>query len=207
MQAGRNNYRRRRGLSPEQKELAARCSYSVILVVVALFLLRPLMVSQMLSRAEAYAAVGLFDESKRQCNKALLFDSDNSQAWCQLGHVYKAQGDLGLALMAYQRATEADPANKPADYELATLYLRDRCYEQAIPLLEQVRLLGPDHNKRLQQDGFSYHKSALSLLITCYEKVGEPAKAQFAEKEMRLFYPDSASSGPSPAAIVWPHED
>ena len=165
MQSGQIVYRRKRGLSQEQKELAARGSYSVILIVVALFVIRPLMVSQMLSRAEAYAALGLFDESRRQCNKALLFDTDNSQAWCQLGHIYKAEGDLDTAQAAYEKATEADPSNKPAGYELATLYLRNGRYEEAIVLLDRVRVLGPDDSQRLEHDGFSYHKSALNLLL------------------------------------------
>ena len=194
MQGGQVVYRRKRGLSQEHKELAARASYSVIMIVVALFLIRPLMVSQILSRAEAYSALGMFDESRRECNKALLFDTDNSKAWCQLGHIYKAEGDLDTAQVAYEKAAEADPTNKPASYELATLYLRSGRYEDAIVLLEQVRSLGPDRGQRLQHDGFSYHKSALSLLLTCYEKTGAASKAQFTREEMRVFYPDTISS-------------
>ena len=196
MQRGQITYRRKPGLSPEQKEWAARGSYSVIMIVVALFLIRPLMVSQIISRAEAYSALGMFDESRRECNKALLFDSDNSQAWCQLGHIYKAEGDRDTAVAAYEKAAEIDPSNKSGCYELAILYLQDGRYNDAIGLLEQVRSFGPDKNNRLEHDGFSYHKSALSLLLTCYEKVGNSTKAQFTQEEMRVFYPGSVSPEP-----------
>ncbi|MBN1360632.1 MAG: tetratricopeptide repeat protein [Sedimentisphaerales bacterium] len=191
MQRGKIIYPKKRGLSQEQKELAARGSYSVILVVVALFLIRPLMVSQILNRAEAYSAFGLFEDSKRQCNKVLLIDGNNSRAWCQLGHIYRAEGDLHMALEAYRRATEADPTNKPANYELAMMHLREGRHQEAITYFEQVRALGPDQNERLQQDGFSYHKSALGALIGCYEKVGDPDKARFTREELRVFYPDT----------------
>ena len=207
MLGGRIINRRKPGLSPEQKEWAARGSYSVILIVVTLFVIRPLMVSQILSRAEAYSALGMFDESERQCNKALLFDSDNSQAWCQLGHIYKAECDLETALVVYKKAAETDPTNKSAYYALATLYLQDGCYRDAIGLLEQVRTLGPDKSERLAHDGFSYHKSALSLLLTCYEKVGDSSKARFTREEIRVFYPDSISNEPANPQADEPSED
>ncbi len=168
----------------------------MILVVFALFLIRPLLVSEILNRAEAYSAFGLFNESKRQCNKVLLIDGNNSQAWCQLGHIYQAEGDLDTALMAYQKATEADPTNRPANYDLALLHLQGGRYEQAIPYLERVRTLGPDRGQRLEQDGFSYHRSALSTLIACYEKAGDSTKAQFTREEMRVFYPHSVCGPP-----------
>jgi tetratricopeptide (TPR) repeat protein len=207
MQGKQVIYPRRRGLSQEHKELAARGSYSVILIVVALFLIRPFAVSQILGRAEAYSAFGLFEESKRQCNKVLLIDGNNSQAWCQLGHIYKAEGDRDAARMAYQKATEADPTNKQANYELGVICVQDGRHENAIRHLEQVRALGPDRNERLQRDGLSYHKSALSLLITSYEKTGDPAKAQFTREEMRVFYPDSIVPEPSQVEIRKPHVD
>lgn len=190
MQGGQIIYPKRRRSGAEYKEFVARGSCSVILVVLALFLIRPLMVTQILSRAEAYSAFGLFEESKRQCSKALLIDGNNSRAWCQLGHIHKAEGDLDLASAAYQKAAEADPTNRPARYELAMLHVQAGRCDEAIPYLEQLRVLGPDEGERLQQDGFSYHKSALTMLFLCYEKAGDSAKAQFTREEMRVFYPD-----------------
>jgi tetratricopeptide (TPR) repeat protein len=173
------------------KELVAKGAYSVIFVVLALIALRPLMVKQILSRADAYSAFGLYDESKRQCNKALLLDSDNSQAWYSLARIHKTQENLDMALGAYQMATAADRGNIPAHFELGMLYVEDDRYQQAIPHFDQVRQLG---TSRKTPSKFPYHKSSLDMLLLCYEKVGDPTKAEFTREEMRVFYPHHTPS-------------
>jgi hypothetical protein len=72
------HYQERRRRRQEYKELAAKNCCSVIVVVIALVALRPLMVDQILGRAEAYSAVGRLDESQRECDKALLIDPPTS---------------------------------------------------------------------------------------------------------------------------------
>lgn len=190
MENGRIICPRRRGRLSEYRELAARGSCSMIFVVLAMIVLRPVMVDQMLSRAEAYSAFGLDDESKRQCDKALLLDSDNSRAWCQLARIYKAQGDSDAALGAYQKSAEADATNKPAHFELGVMYAHDGLCRQAIPCFEQVRRLGPDKPESLQKGGFAYHRAALDMLAMCYEKTGNITKAEFTLEEIRVFYPN-----------------
>lgn len=183
-----NEYRRRKERRQEYKDLAARGCYSMILVMVALILLRPLMVSHILSRADAYSAVGRLDESGRQCDKALLIDGDSSDAWYGLAEVHKARGDRELACGAYQKATEADSRNAPAHFKLAMMYVDDGRYQLAIPYFEQVRKLGPDK----PEPGVpttSYHRTALDMLALCYEKEGDPVKMELTLKEIRIFYP------------------
>ena len=82
------------------RELAAKSSFSLILIVVLLFLIRPLMVGQILSRADAYSTCGLYDESKRQCSKVLLMDGSNSTAWYLLGLCQARRQDRGHAAEA-----------------------------------------------------------------------------------------------------------
>lgn len=183
---------RRKTLSNGYKELAAKGSYSVIFIVLALIALRPVMVDQMISRADAYSAYGMQEDSKRQCNKALLLDSDNSEAWCRLARIYLAEGNRDMAYGAYLSATRADAANKPAHYELGMMYAQDHLYKEAIPYLDQVRKLGPDKPGSIQRGGFPYHKTALDMLALCYEKAGDIAKAEFTLEEIRVFYPDYA---------------
>jgi len=183
---------RHRGQWKEYRELAAKGSCTTIFIVLALIALRPVMVNQMVSRAEAYSAFGFDDESKRQCDKALLLDSDNSRAWCQLARIYKTQGDFDTALGAYQKSAEADATNIPAQFELGVMYTRDGLHRQAIPCFEQVRKLGPDKPEALRKGGFPYHKAALDMLAMCYEKTGNIAKAEFTLEEIRVFYPNYA---------------
>ncbi|UCD48850.1 MAG: tetratricopeptide repeat protein [Phycisphaerales bacterium] len=194
MEEGQIVYSKRREREHAVKDFVAKGSYSVIIVVVALIALRPLMVRQLLNRADAYSAFGLYEESKRQCDKALLLDSDNSQVWYNLAHIHKTQEHLDLALGAYQKATETDPGNVPAQFELGMMYVQDGRHQQAIPHFDQVRRCSSDKTYRPAKGDFPYHKSSLDMLLGCYEKVGDTDKAEFTREEMRVFYPHHAPS-------------
>jgi tetratricopeptide (TPR) repeat protein len=172
----------------ECKEFAANACCSVILIVVALILLRPLMIGQILSRADAYSAVGQLDESKRQCDKALLIDSESSVAWHQYARLYNEVGNREAAYRAYQKATQADSTNWQAHYELGVMYVDDGKYEIAVPYFEQARKVGA-RRKDTPAGARSYHRDALDMLALCYEKVGDAAKLEFTLEEMRIFYP------------------
>ena len=182
-------YRQRQERRQECKELAAKSCYSIIIVILALVALRPLMVDQILSRAEAYSAGGMLEESQRQCDKALLIDDDNSRAWCQLARIYKIRREREMAYSAYQKAVRADSTNRAARYELAMMYMDDGKHELAIPSLEQVCEFGPDRTKGGIIGQSSYHQAALYMLVLCYEKVGDPSKTELTLKQMRVFYP------------------
>ena len=173
------------------KELVAKGAYSIIFVVLALIALRPLMVNQMLSRADAYATFGLHDESKRQCSKALLLDENNGQAWHKLARIHRGEGNIDMALGAYQMATASDRGNTPAYFEYAMMHVEEGRHKQAIPLLDRVRQLKSNEKA---PGGSSYHKASLDMLLRCYEKVGDQAKVEFTREEMRVFYPHLTSS-------------
>ncbi len=185
--------RQSRERQQEYKDLAATSCYSIILVIVALVVLRPLMVDQILSRADAYSAAGMLDDSQRQCDKALLIDDDNSRAWCQLARIHKIRGDREMAYSAYEKAVQVDGTNRSANYELAMMYMDDGKHHLAIPYLERVAELGPDRTKDGVVGQDSYHQAALYMLVLCYEKVGDPIKTEVALKEMRVLYPGSGN--------------
>jgi len=185
--------RQRRERRQERKELAAKSCYSIIIVIVALVALRPLMVNQILSRADAYLATGMVEESQRQCDKALLIDDDNSPAWCQFARLLKIRGDRAAAISAYDKAVQADSTNGSAHYELAMMYVDDGRHQMAIPHLEQVRRLGPNRTQDGAMGQNSYYREALYVLVLCYQKVGDPVKTEVTLKEMRALYPDSGT--------------
>ncbi|OHB65444.1 MAG: hypothetical protein A2Y77_09760 [Planctomycetes bacterium RBG_13_62_9] len=190
MQTGEIICPRRRVYRAEHKELVARASYSLIFVILGLAAARPLMVNHILGRAEAYATLNLYDDAKRQCDKALLLDNDNSEAWCKLARIYRFEGDREMAYGAYEKATQADAANKPAHYELGMMYAQDDRFQEAIPYFDQVRKLGPDKPSHPRQDGFRYHKASMEMLALCYEQTDNAAKAEFTHEEIKVFYPD-----------------
>jgi tetratricopeptide (TPR) repeat protein len=178
----------------DYRELATRGLSSLLIVLLGLFILRPVMIKHILSRADVYSAAGLGQDSKRQCNKALLLDNDSSEAWCRLARLYKAENSREMAFGAYQRATQADAQNKPAHFELAMMYIQDDDYRHAIPYLEQVRKLGPDGPEYIRRGGFPYHKASLELLTTCYEETGDVSKTELTLEERRAFYPNDADT-------------
>ncbi len=173
----------------ECKEFAVNSCYSLIIIGAALILLRPVMVRQILSRAEAYASVGQIDESKRECEKALLIDSEASLTWRQMARLYKATGDRDMAYDAYQKAVQADAKNKPAQFELGVMYIEDGMYPLAIPVFEQVRELGPDKTGDPEPGTPLYHRDALDKLALCYEKTGNTTKMEVTLEQMKIFYP------------------
>ncbi len=185
--------RQRREHLQECKDLASKSCYSIIIVIVALIVLRPLMVDQILSRAQAYSATGMLEESQRQCDKALLIDDDNSRAWCELARLHNLRRERDMAYAAYEKAVRSDHTNRSARYELAKMYMDDGKHQLAIPYLEQVRELGPERAKDGAVEQNSYHRSALYMLAQCYEKVGDPLKTELSLKQMRVIYPDDGN--------------
>jgi tetratricopeptide (TPR) repeat protein len=199
-------YQQRRERMREYKESAAKGCYSLIIIIVVLILLRPVMVNQMVSLAGAYSGVGLLDESMRQCDKALLLDGQNSEAWRQSAQIHLARGNRDMAYAAYQEAVQANPSDRVARVELAAMYIEDDRHQLAIPYLEQVRKLGPDNSAGYGRPPISCHRAALEMLIRCYEKEGDAGKLEMVLKEARIFYPDygktkhpSAQPNESPA--------
>jgi tetratricopeptide (TPR) repeat protein len=187
------HYQERRRRRQEYKELAAKNCCSVIVVVIALVALRPLMVDQILGRAEAYSAVGRLDESQRECDKALLIDDNSSHAWCQSARISKTRGNREAAYEAYHRAVRADAGDRSANFELGMMYADDGRYQSAIPHFEQVRALGSDKVMQGRPGSTSCHKAALHMLALCYQKVGDPVKTELIEKEIHVFYPVSGT--------------
>jgi tetratricopeptide (TPR) repeat protein len=183
-------YVRLRERRQRYKELAARSCYSGVMVMIALVVLRPLIVDQILSRADAYSIVGKLDECQRQCDKALLIDEDSSRAWCLLARIAKLRGNREIAYGNYEKAVQADNTNISAHFELGVMYMDDGRHELAIPHFEQVRRLGPEKPANGRPGRNSYHRASLYMLVLCYEKIGDPIKTELTLKQIRVFYPD-----------------
>lgn len=202
-----NLSRKRRERRQEYKDLGIRSCYSILIVVIALVALRPVLVDQLLNRADAYSVAGQTDESERQCSKALLIDDDCSRAWCQLARIHKIKGDRAEAYEDYRKAVQADAGNRAANYELGMMYAADDRHQSAIPYFEQVRALKSDPIVP-GRPSTTYHRDALHMLLQCYKKVDDPVKTDLVLREIRAYYPDSLSpqeaSEPLPATSL-PH--
>ncbi|MFH1370252.1 MAG: hypothetical protein ABII09_03055 [Planctomycetota bacterium] len=169
---------------------ATRWSTSMLFVLAVLFILKPVIVQNLLNRAEAYASYGLYNNAARECKKAIYLDGDNMLAWNTLGSSYKNQDDVDNAVNTYLNAININPANINAHFKVAMIFALERNYNRAIPHFERVRFFGPESPAELAADSFSCYRSSLEMLSLCYEKTGKPAKQQNVLEELARTYPD-----------------
>jgi tetratricopeptide (TPR) repeat protein len=167
---------------------ATRWSMSMLFVLVVLFALKPLIVRNLLARAEAYTSYGLYNNAARECKKAIFLDGDNMLAWNTLGSSYKNQDDVDNAVNTYLNAININPANKNAHFKVAMIFALEQNYNRAIPHFERVRSLGPESLAVFAADPFSYYRSSLEMLSLCYERTGKSGKQQIILEELARTY-------------------
>ncbi len=107
-----------------------RWSLSIMFVMLALFALKPVIIDRLISRAEAYSSYNMFNNTERECQKAIFLDGDNIRAWNLLGNAYKSRGDIANAVNTYLNAININPANKVAHFRVAMIYTLDKDYQQ-----------------------------------------------------------------------------
>jgi tetratricopeptide (TPR) repeat protein len=151
--------------------------------------MRPFIVKQLLSRASSYMTCELFNDAIRNYEKAVFIDKKDVKAWGMLGYAYKSNGDLGKSIYAFHQAIKSDPKDKNANLSLGAILVSKKEYKEAIPYLEQIRMLGPQERGPVM-DMVSYHKSSLKLLMSCYEALKEFDKRDSALEELHKYYPE-----------------
>ena len=166
-----------------------RWSLSLVFVIVVLVGLRPVIVRNLLARAEAYSSNGLYKNAARESNKAVFLDTSNIEAWNLLGSSYKNQDDLDNAVIAYLNAINVKPNNIIAHFRVAMIFAVEQNYNRAIPHFERVRYFGPETYKELAIDNFSYYRASLEMLSLCYERTGRTEKQQAVLKDLARTYP------------------
>jgi tetratricopeptide (TPR) repeat protein len=177
-------------------KLRTKWIFSLIFIPVSIFLLRSFIAKQIVYRASAYRASYMYKDSLRQYKKAVFLDGDNSDAWTEMGDVYKIVEDVEKAISAYRKAIEINPQNKKALYSLGmTLALRKQQYEEAGNLWNRVRELGPESDEEKAKYKLSYHRQSLLSLVTYYRRMNEPDKEADAQEELNRYYPPKTGAG------------
>jgi tetratricopeptide (TPR) repeat protein len=171
-----------------------RWSLSIVLVMLAIFALKPVIVNRLISRAEAYSSYKMFNNAERECQKAISLDGDNIRAWNILGDSYNNQGDITSAVNTYLTAANVNPANKVAHFRVAKIFALDKNYNRAIPHFELIRILGPESPACLARDPFSYYRASLEMLSLCYEKTGKTDKVNDIVKDLARTYPGNTQN-------------
>jgi tetratricopeptide (TPR) repeat protein len=161
-----------------------RWSLSIVFVMLALFVLKPVIINRLISRAEAYSSSSMFNNVERECQKVIFLDGSNARAWNLLGGAYKSRGDTLNAVNTYLNAINVNPANKVAHFRVAMIFALEKDYSRAIPHFELIRILGPESPASFACDPFSYYRASLEMLSLCYEKTGKPDKIQDIIKDL-----------------------
>jgi tetratricopeptide (TPR) repeat protein len=169
-------------------------SFSLVFILTAVFLIKPFLVTQIVSRAEAYTTYGLYKDAVRQYHKALFIDSKNSDVWNRLGNSYKSLGTLSDATTAYHAAIEIDSKNRLALFNLGMILMLKKDYQNAMPYFERVARLGPEDAEYLAVYRFSQHKSSMEMLALCHQRLGQNEEAKKLLEELLRIYPNCISA-------------
>jgi tetratricopeptide (TPR) repeat protein len=85
----------------------------------------------------AYRDLGKYDEAKQFLEKGLQLDGNDPVILYNLGYIAKRQGDAAAADRYLTRAIQLDPKYGQALFELGSLKVEEKKYDEAVPLLRR----------------------------------------------------------------------
>ncbi len=97
-----------------------------------------------------YQRQGMRKQAKAAYREAVRLEPGFAKALNNLGIILASEGNLGEAEKAFGRAVAADPGYARAHLNLANLYLQRQSPRQALPHLEAVIRLEPNHPRAEQ---------------------------------------------------------
>jgi len=169
---------------------------TLLMAGVLLLLLRSFIVGQMLVRVTSYATSSSYSDAVRICKKIIAIDKDNKQAWTSLGYTYMDLSRMDMAIPAFEKVLWINPQDKgAASFELGQAYYLKGDYTKAIGNFERVRSAGPRAAALLDADVLKYRhgklgfrsinsmQTLLGLLLECYKKTGDLAKAEEIQRQ------------------------
>jgi tetratricopeptide (TPR) repeat protein len=89
-----------------------------------------------------------FDEAARHYEAALALAPDHPQAVSalnNLGSLYLARGEQGLAITRFEQAVKASPRHFESRFNLGVQYLQTERIDEGIAMLEEAAALQPNH--------------------------------------------------------------
>lgn len=170
-------------------ESMRRWLFALAIIMCVFVLGRSFVVKEMLSRAAAYFTYSSYDDVIRICKKIIMLDANNLRAWTSLGYAYKEKGDIDAAIRAYEKVFTLDPQDKGAMFDLGMAFYVKKDFANALSYLERIRSLGPDTRSSTSLDIINYHRSSLSMLEECYQRLGNFTEVQRIKQEMAKHYP------------------
>ncbi|MBN2019504.1 MAG: tetratricopeptide repeat protein [Sedimentisphaerales bacterium] len=174
---------------PWLSKMSNRLPFSIFFVMAALLAIKPLIINRLISRAEAYASRGFYNNAERECKKVLFLDGDNEIALNTLASAYNSRGDLDNAINTYLNAININSSNKVAHFWGAMVFAKQGSFNRAIPHFEYIKSLGKETTDQLNADSFSYYRASLEMLVLCYKRTGNIEKQQHILDVLKNTYP------------------
>lgn len=174
--------------SIELRMFYLRWLFSFLFIIISFYFIRPLLVTQLLSRASTYMSLPLPDEAVREYKKVIFFDRNNSAACQFLGYAYQSKKDIVRAKLAYQEAIRLNPKNTAALFNLGMIYFVEKDYSKAINYFNFIIGFGPENQRKVVLNLNSYHHSSLRMLADCYEGLNQKELEKLSLQKLLSFY-------------------
>ena len=160
-----------------QIKLSKRWGIAILVLFLAFFIGKPLLVSQLISRVHSYMGYGMNNDVIRVANTLLLLEPKNATAWNCEGQAWQIQKLFPQAIAAYKNGIAANPNNRIAYFNLGLIAVFQNDLDSGATWFEHVRAIGPETKDELSVEGYySYYKGALQFLLAYYQKQGDQEK-------------------------------
>ncbi|MDP3013910.1 MAG: tetratricopeptide repeat protein [Candidatus Subteraquimicrobiales bacterium] len=153
-----------------------------LVVVPLIFILRPFIAMQSLTRANSYLELGFFERAIVHYKRAVFMDSNLALAHSYLGFAYSKTDQVKLAKESLKKAVELNPEDPQPILELILMLNQEGKINEAISLYEEVK------------DKVKDDPTLLQLVAQVYEKAEEKEKAIDALEKVLEILPDSVSA-------------
>lgn len=98
------------------------------------------------------------EAARDELNLALHYHPENSEAYFQLGAVYRQRGEERNGIECFTKAIELDPSHARACNELGYIYLKNERFQEAAEVLERAVELDPLSLSARNSLGYAYVK-------------------------------------------------
>lgn len=181
--------------------LGIRWLLSVFIVAALLFFLKPLLVQLMLMRVSSYFSSYYFDDAIRVSRRIVSIDKNNMEAWNSVGYAHKQKAmidksaaaydkekdDIDESIKAYETVFSLYPNDMKVCFDIGLLYFSKKEFVKAAEYFERVRSMAVDSGESREAGIFSYRGRALTMLQRCYDSLGDTAKAEQIQEELKQY--------------------
>ncbi len=151
----------------------------ILVIVPVIFLLRPFIAMQSLTRGNSYLELGFYEKAITHYERAVFMDSDLALAHSYLGFSYYKTGQVELAKEELKKAIDLNSKDPQPILELVLIFHEEGKIKEVISLYEEVK------------DKVSPDPALLQIVAQCYEKMGDKEKAIETLEKVLEILPDS----------------